>query len=117
MAEKHILTPWHYAARGDSQRVRSGIEDKVSAEDFPFVIWMPSPPFALGATCALVARSGCFESADNDAEGRAELIVRAVNSHVALIEAVEGGLAHALPHDDCDWVKQARAALRLAKGE
>ena len=67
-------------------------------------------------TILLPENSAIFITGERHEE-LAGFIVRAVNSHAALIEAVEGGLAHALPHDECDWVKQARAALRLAKGE
>ena len=51
---QHTQGPWKYEARCGSS-IHSSIESCVSLKDYPFSIWIPSPPFALGAIGALVA--------------------------------------------------------------
>lgn len=64
-AGKHTPGPWRCEAR--DEMVHSCIEDKVSKEDFPYQVWVPSPPFVLGATGALVARTDSGYSAEANA--------------------------------------------------
>ena len=52
------------AARRD-RMVKSGITDRLDETDWPWIIWMPSPPFALGMSGAAVSRGN--GNAENDA--------------------------------------------------
>jgi hypothetical protein len=78
--------PWKVIDRKDHPAIRTVISDKVSVEDFPFEINMPSPPFALGACGALVACKGGLPY-EGTAEGTARLIAEAPNLHKALEDA------------------------------
>ena len=74
-------------------------------------LWIMTPP--------------CPGTALGSADGDAELIVRSVNSHDALVAALEQVLSYMeaaekaglVGHEGCHWpVELVRAALRLAKG-
>ena len=89
------------------------MRDRISKEDFRYAIDVPRPPFALGGICALVC------SVERDGGANAAHIVRCVNSHAALVEALEKLLSAS--YEDGDTLiaarNDARAALRLARGE
>jgi hypothetical protein len=84
--------PWTVESRSEDQMVRSVVSDKISIEDFPFEINMPSPPFALGACGALVASK--YSAKDGDAEANAYLISAAPDMYAALVDVqwANGGL-------------------------
>lgn len=52
----HEAESWEIIDRRDPGHLKAFIADKVSIEDFPFAIQMPSPPFAFGRVGILVAR-------------------------------------------------------------
>lgn len=91
---KHTPTPWGY---------RSG---EVYAND--------------GDVNPVIAYIERDTTSDEQADADGELIVRAVNSHAALVEALELFMEWAsgrdpAPHIPAATMAQARAALKLAK--
>jgi hypothetical protein len=88
---------WKYEKRGEDS-VKSGIESQVSQEDFPYVVNIPCPPFVLGATGALVAKTDGLYSSPDESEANA----RAISAIPELVEAAQDALASLMRLDDKD---------------
>lgn len=74
--------PWKWDWRKDYP-VGSPVLDKVDPEDFGIALWVPSPPFALGATGAVIC------TADRS-PAQAEADARLIASAPELLKALEG---------------------------
>lgn len=65
---KHTPGPW-IAFERKTSAIGSNISDPISKDDFGFMIQMPSPPFVLGKTGAMVVTEG-MEPGEGEANAR-----------------------------------------------
>jgi hypothetical protein len=79
----HTPGPWKVIDRRDKSAIKAVISDRISVEDFPFEIYMPSPPFVLGACGALIARKGGFGN-----EGTPEATAHLMSAAPELLDAL-----------------------------
>lgn len=111
--DKATKRPWELRPHGSYSY--AGLEGFIKKYDL-LVISVPCPPWALGAAGVLVTGNAVGKE-QQDANAR--LIVTAVNSHDALVEACEivvrgveaGDLPDGLAYRKC------KAALKLAEGK
>ncbi len=101
--EKHTPTPWSckYMFQGSHTPKRADIKGPPGHREVAAVYWH------------------VVDSDHETALANAAFIVRAVNSHAALVEALEDVLSlyfAASQTPDMNFVNKARAALTLAKG-
>ena len=102
--EKATPRPWRVYSIRDRRIGKDG-------EDMP-AVWAGDNEWNEGRVCVM---PHVFVE---QREANAHLIVTAVNSHTALVEALQACLKHGLDPDFGDWIEvrdRAREALRLAQ--
>ena len=109
---EHTPTPWKWQRRDGM--VHSCIEADISVDDFPFCIYIPCPPFALGATGMLVARTDGLGASAQQSEANTRFIVRAVNNHDRLLAACKAVSAAATEERAID-LRDMDAAIGIVR--
>ena len=117
MQTKHTPTPWKFERRGDSS-ARAAIEHNIPLEDYPFAVWIPSPPFVLGAIGMLIAKTDGLHSSSDECEANARLIAAAPELLEALqtLAAYANGRLDKNPYRIPEY-KQALCAIGKATGK
>lgn len=81
MNTKHTPGPWKFEKRGGSGR--AAIEHNIPETDYPFAVWIPSPPFVMGSLGCLVCKTNGI--CPDESEANARLIAAAPD----LLEALK----------------------------
>lgn len=121
MNTKHTPGPWKFEKRGGSGR--AAIEHNIPETDYPFAVWIPSPPFVMGALGCLVCKTNGICPDESEANAR---LIAAAPELLAIVKELDdwynqgtssGPSKNALLFDDCKNLgEHIRETIKKVRG-